>query len=191
MPVFGRSSYHYSGNESYRHIDRLIRRSRVLYIVSPYIDAHYARMLSRQSRWKKIYVLSSSIAPEARSVLGKSAGREHFLQYAVYAILVIFNYILYMLNRWSIYMLLPLAAAIVFFPFYNKISEAKLYVRKPKSFTHSKMYISEKEGIEGSANLTFAGTHRNIENIEIIKDIQELRRMKTEFWKLWDSSRPA
>ena len=64
-------------------------------------------------------------------------------------------------------------------------------IRLEKSFTHSKMYISEKEGIEGSANLTFAGTHRNIENIEIIKDIQELRRMKTEFWKLWDSSRPA
>ena len=191
MPVFGQGSYHYSGNKSYKYIDRLIRRSGALYIVSPYIDAHYAGMLLRQSRWKRVYVLSSSMAPEARSMLDKRTARPHFLQYAVYAIIAMFNYIFYMLNRWHIYMLLPLAAAIVFFPLYNKISEAKLYVRKPKNFTHSKMYIGEKEGIEGSANLTYAGTHRNIENIEIIKNRGELRRMKAEFWKLWDSSRSA
>jgi len=52
-------------------------------------------------------------------------------------------------------------------------------------FVHEKMYISESSAIVGSANLTYSGTHKNVEHIEIIRDNKRIKEMDNHFDGLW------
>ena len=51
----------YSGSESYKFIDRLLKTGRgTLRIVSPYIGAYYAKMLVDLAKQRKVYVITSA-----------------------------------------------------------------------------------------------------------------------------------
>jgi phosphatidylserine/phosphatidylglycerophosphate/cardiolipin synthase-like enzyme len=54
-----------------------------------------------------------------------------------------------------------------------------------EDFVHEKLYISDSMAIIGSANLTYNGTHKNIEHIEIIRDRGEIDELKRHFNSMW------
>jgi phosphatidylserine/phosphatidylglycerophosphate/cardiolipin synthase-like enzyme len=80
------------------------------------------------------------------------------------------------------------AIAIAVLLFYSAKRKKRIIIRKPEGFVHAKIYISENEAIHGSANLTYNGTHSNIEHIEIIRDNEKIAKLHSEFERMWKKS---
>ena len=72
---------------------------------------------------------------------------------------------------------------IIFLVIFPKGSKVEL--RKPKGFVHAKFYIGDNEAIQGSANLTYNGMHKNLENISIIRNERDIEKLRKEFYKIW------
>ena len=54
-----------------------------------------------------------------------------------------------------------------------------------EDFVHEKLYISDTVAIVGSANLTYAGMHKNVEHIQMVDDKNEITELKEHFNSLW------
>ncbi|HUB92346.1 MAG TPA: phospholipase D-like domain-containing protein [Candidatus Saccharimonadales bacterium] len=183
MGILGGNDSYYTGRECYRFAERLIREGREILIVSPYIDEYYARFLSDNSGGKRIRIISSSMDQKARKLLGKGRPLGALL-YALVIILAL-DYLAYREGVFSA-MLALLSAAIFLLGLAVFASKKKdIEIRTPVEFVHAKMYINEREAIHGSANLTYNGMHRNVEQIEMIRESGKVERLREEFFRLW------
>ncbi len=175
----------YYGKRAYKYVDRLLRESRDLLIVSPYIDDYYASYLARHSRGKKIYIISSSIA----STAAKKLRRDDSLggSFTAAFITVSVNWLLFVLNDSNplfTFSSVTIGMALVFLSLTHRNS---IFLKIPQEFVHAKMYVGDSEAIEGSANLTYAGMHKNIESIRQVVDPKAVDALKRQFWTLWNS----
>lgn len=179
----------YSGDSSYKYIDRLIKNwDRELRVISPYISSHYARMLAGAGRRKRVMVITSRRSLETFKSHG--FGRlKLYIKLLVY--LALLDAIAIYLNFFAVVVVLSLFVFIdiaLFYRMYRSrlLPRASIKVATSR-FVHEKLYISNSVAITGSANLTFQGTHRNIEHIEIINDPEKISRLRSHFDRLWKS----
>ncbi len=175
------------GDKAYKVINRIIRHSRELLVISPYIDEYYAAILKSESRKKHIFIISSSPTKEAQNIL---LSRPLFSR--AYASLSAFSAfaaaLLYGLFGLKLagFILLFVAVACAFSAVKLR-PHSRIHLKTPKKFVHIKMYTSDCGVVTGSANLTYSGTHRNIEQVELSTSTYEIEKSKRYFWKLWDS----
>lgn len=190
--MFGeRGDEQYSGDSSYRFVDRLIRSGgKKLLVVSPYIGTGYAKLLVREARRKKVYVVTSQSSleyegsilkgvPEVSAIKGYLKPLAYFSIITAFAVYLNFSYLLLPLAL----IVLALVAMSVF-TFRRARSNFQLKVSRDK-FVHEKLYITDNEAIIGSANLTFSGMHKNIEHIQIIRDPKKREELEEHFNMLW------
>ncbi|EQD48311.1 hypothetical protein B2A_08021 [mine drainage metagenome] len=189
----GSPSKSYSGSESYKYVERLLRSSRSIDIVTPYIGAYYAKALVRHAasgkRIRVIIANGQAVNSEATSYV-KSAvsGSRRYTHISVLSFLAFILSYLYGLQYLSLIFLLVflffLASAL------KRIPKKKLdiAVRYAQGFVHEKMYIGDSEAITGSANLTYSGMHKNIEHLEITMDAGKISDLEKHFNALWGNS---
>lgn len=179
----------YSGNETYKFIDELLNDDgKSLRIVSPYIGISYARKLLKLAKRKKIYILTSGDDKkkdeDAVKLLLGSSGKLNL------KLLFLFLIAEGMLFYLKFYLYGAIVLALLVFGLYletvRKVGIPNLHVKiATTKFIHEKIYISHNKAIVGSANMTWSGTHKNIEHIEIIKDLGRVRELSQHFDKLW------
>jgi hypothetical protein len=184
LSLFERKTLSYCGSESYKHVDRLLKDEREVLIVSPYIDDYYAEFLLRHSDGKTFHILSSSMKESAaRKLRSSRLPGALAINLAVLLVNAMFLYAGRLFLLFSAITLslssLYLASAI--------LSRNRIYLKTPKGFIHAKMYVGNSAAIEGSANLTYPGMHRNIEQISMTNEGKRISEMKREFWRLWNS----
>lgn len=181
--LFGkRSSTHYYGSETYRYMDKLLGQRGDLLLVSPYIDPYYAKQLVSASHRRKIYLVSSSPDPEAVKLI---KGRVSLWIIAYFAVSFVILYLLLLIGVRNLYLLISfIPFAFGLYQSFMKMSRIKF--KTPRRFIHAKIYISESMAISGSANLTYKGMHKNLEQVEIIYDKEEISRLKKQFWEIWN-----
>lgn len=179
-----KNSYYY-GSDTYKYINGMIKSSRKMQIVSPYIDEYYADFMLRNSGRTEFYVISSSLDENARKMLSGKSSRIILSAYAIVFALLLYFEIAVGIGGYL------LATPFVLFLFFASrhmyIARRKMRIRLkvPSRFVHAKMYISEDQAVSGSANLTYKGTHSNIEHINIIRDREEVERLRKQFWEMW------
>lgn len=182
--LFGKSKAveHYFGRESYRYIDGLIGGKGDVLLVSPYVDIHYADMMLGRKAPGDVYLISSSPQPGAQRRLTKGRG---ILPIAAYLMLSIAILAFLLLIRagyaYLLIALIPLAIGAARLGPRN----GRVHLKSPRSFVHAKMYISDGVAVTGSANLTYSGTHRNVEHISMTHDPADIAELKDQFWKMW------
>ncbi|MEM3781639.1 MAG: phospholipase D-like domain-containing protein [Candidatus Micrarchaeaceae archaeon] len=170
------------GSRSYKHVEKIIKESSVLRIVSPYIDPYYAKFLVRHAKGKRIYIMSSSISKTAKAKLK----RRSFSRFALFVtFLLLLNAVVQ--REQPALALASLLCSLFYLLVYLEDYESKkgIVLKVPRQFVHAKLYIGDSAAVEGSANLTFAGMHRNIEQTRLIQDKDELRELAREFDRLW------
>ncbi|MDE1810823.1 MAG: hypothetical protein KGH66_02170 [Candidatus Micrarchaeota archaeon] len=194
--MFEKGDEQYSGDSSYRFVDRLIKSSsKKLIVVSPYIGNTYAKLLIEEARRKKVYVVTSQSSLEYDNSVLKgipeigAIGR-YLKPLAYFSIVTAFVFLL----NFSTYLLYPLLGIILIFVALSYFTYRKtkanfmLKVSRDK-FVHEKLYITDNEAIVGSANLTFSGMHRNVEHIQIVRDAKKREELEEHFERLWASVR--
>jgi phosphatidylserine/phosphatidylglycerophosphate/cardiolipin synthase-like enzyme len=185
LSVLGPRDRSYSGRGMYRHVERVLGGERNIMIASPYIDDYYASYLLRHSRGKSIRILSSSIRPEAAKRLkGRRSGPAAAFALAVAALDVA---LIASGNAYPPFiaasLIIAVAALVLSLRRRNGIA-----LRVPKGFVHAKMYIGDNLAVVGSANLTYAGMHENVEHIDVISDRGRINDLKKQFMGLWNSA---
>jgi len=171
--------------EQYKHIEKLIRRSKKLFIVSPYIDEYYARFLLKHAHNKKIYIISSSPEEKAKKMLTKGGFPSLTLLLSV--IMFSFYYLIWLAGL--SYVPVLIIGFLFFALFIVRLSTRRpknIRLKVPKEFIHAKFYVGDNEAITGSANLTYRGMHKNIEHLEISNDPNYVEKLKAEFWRMWN-----
>ncbi len=184
LSLFKRQAESYSGSESYRYVEKLLESEKNILIVSPYIDNYYAKYLVAHAGGKRMYVISSAIQQKAEKILRGGGFREMAAAAlsAIFLILIAASFfVLYL-----VFIAIPLGAIIFWFRLQSE-RRANVHLKIPKRFVHAKMYIGDGCAVEGSANLTFSGMHRNIESIRMVSDAGEISEMKGQFWKMWNA----
>jgi phosphatidylserine/phosphatidylglycerophosphate/cardiolipin synthase-like enzyme len=183
--MFGKSKKaSYSGKDCYKQVEKLLTSGKRLLIISPYIDAYYADFLLHNSEGRDIHVISSSLEGNAKKILNSNRNRRNFQGFSFSFVLLSIGFFLLNLAQVSELALL-VAFIIIVYSFTQK--SASIRLRVPKKFVHAKMYISEAMAIHGSANLTYKGLHENIEHIDVVDDIGEVKALEEQFWSLWNS----
>ncbi|MGC8776943.1 MAG: phospholipase D-like domain-containing protein [Candidatus Micrarchaeia archaeon] len=170
--------------DQHKYVERLIKESKRVLIVSPYIDEYYAKFILRHARGKKIYIISSSPEKGAARLLQKGSFPSLSLVLAVLLLISYFTLAAVGKN------FEPILLASLFF---LTVFAIRLFGRKPrniklkipKDFVHSKFYVGDASAIVGSANLTYRGMHKNIEHIEVIENLEHVKKLESEFWRLW------
>lgn len=175
-------NYHF-GNDCYAYVEKLIIEGKRIYIISPYVDAYYADFIMKNAGGKRIYIISSSIESEARKILSRSRYRKAFVSVSLF--LLLFNLFSYLVHIYYMQMFLISLAAFVVASLAFSAEKHKIRLKTPKYFTHAKLYISDKAAIQGSANLTYNGMHKNVEHIESIYDQESIGSLRKEFLKIW------
>ncbi len=180
------SDYSYSGRNTHKEVEELVRNSREVLVVSPYIDEYYARFLSNTGK-KRICIIASSVKPDARKIIENGHfDAESVLAISIFATCTAISYSMNITVLLAFFAILSMLEAR---SFYLKLSgNRNIALKVPKKFVHAKMYIGEKKAIVGSANLTYAGMHRNIEHIDVTKDKGRIDSLRKQFWKLWDKN---
>ena len=182
---FAPKDHSYSGRESYRYVERILRNERNLLIVSPYIDDYYAKYLVGHSRGKRIRILSSSMQPgAARRLRGGGPG----LVTKFLIVLASLNLLFYLAGAQVLAFLAVSSFAAVLSFMFSFRKRSNISVRVPKDFVHAKMYLGDGVAAVCSANLTYAGMHRNIEHIDVIRDRKRIGDLKRQFSEMWDSA---
>ncbi|MEM0094857.1 MAG: phospholipase D-like domain-containing protein [Candidatus Micrarchaeaceae archaeon] len=191
--MLGKERISYSGNESYRYLKLILNDDGPLLVVSPYIDAYYASALRRISAEKKIYIITSSMESNASTYLTQSRISWELLLLALVFLAIA-------LAVWYVSLLIYIAAVLVvglvsfivsaasFAVFLLKLKYRKpsnIILRVPASFVHAKMYIGRGAALYGSANLTYAGMHKNVEHMELTYNKDEIKDLSNQFWELW------
>ncbi len=185
LSLFKKKPNSYYGSESFRHVEKLMSKEKDLLIVSPYIDDYYANYISNRARRKSFHIISSSIkASTARKLHGSKLPSAFGATFLI-TILNIFLAQLGVFNIYFTFLSLGFGIALILYAFSSRNS---IYLKVPRSFVHVKMYIGNSSAIEGSANLTYAGLHKNIERINMISDPGEVAELKRQFWNMWNSS---
>lgn len=189
LKLGGSGPYGYSGSESYKHIDKLLNDdSSTLKIITPYLGIAYARMLLSLSSRKKIHIIVSGDQKKkddgaVRLLIGK--GSYVSIKLVAYATVLAIGFASLGMNT----MVLVIAAitAIYIFTALKLLPMRKRVKVKIATdrFIHEKMYISERSAIVGSANLTYSGTHKNVEHIEVIRNEGKRRELSNHFDELW------
>jgi phosphatidylserine/phosphatidylglycerophosphate/cardiolipin synthase-like enzyme len=180
----------YSGDSSYKEIEGLIKSSRFLKIISPYISPYYAKMLLSASQKKEIKIITSNskINQRSISILSKKMNSKIYIKSFLYIITVgvIFAVIQFYFLAILTIIALILVAALALIR-YSSIRKRKLYLKVAfEKFIHEKLYISDNAAISGSANLTYSGLHKNIEHIEMIDDKSKIDALAEHFDSLWN-----
>lgn len=182
LPGFSGGPFSYSGNDTHRYIEKLLDSRGDILIVSPYIDAYYARAMLRRHRRGRFYVISSSIEDSAKSMLNSKPNRT-FLPAGILAFLFLLILPLHY-GLSGIYLVpsaIPLGLGIA-----KGRKRANVVLKRPSEFIHAKMYISDTMAIVGSVNLTYKGTHKNVEQISILHSARDIGQLKDQFWAMWD-----
>ncbi len=176
-------SVHYTGRDCYTYVDKLIISSRELMIVSPYVDAYYADFLIGKSGGKNVMLLSSSMEKSAHKLFDK--GPHTLVFWSITAILLLLDLSELYLGALTI----AVAAASLFLAAASALLLLRrkngIKIKRPKEFVHVKLYISESQAIQGSANLTYNGMHKNVEHIEVINDPEVIKLLRKDFMNLW------
>ena len=180
----GRKNERYYGKDTYRHFDKLLSRTGEILIVSPYIDAYYAKILVRKSRGRKIYLISSSPESGALKIIKGESASLVIVAYTALSLLL-FLLLLHLGIRNSLLFISLLPFLFGLYKAFTKRS--KVRVKLPKQFIHAKMYISKDMAITGSANITYNGMHKNLEQTEIVYNVDEISRLRKQFWRIWNS----
>jgi len=168
---------YYSGSDTHRYIDDLFRSRGEILIISPYIDRYYAEILLRKSGGRKFYVMSSSLDGDALKILGRKSSALSLAGYALLSLVILG--LLLLVHAGSQYLIssvIPIAVGIV----KNAGKGSKVILKVPKQFVHAKMYISDDMAIIGSANLTYKGTFKNVEHVNVVYDQEEIKRLKEQ-----------
>ncbi len=180
----------HSGCDCHRYIEPLIReRAAELLVVSPYIDAHYARVLVDVGRRKRVRVITSADSEGAlrRAIAGSGVG---MLRHAK-ALLVIgaMAALTAFLGLYFLFIVLAaLLAGIIGAGYirHRRILGSNIRVRVARGmFVHEKLYISDGTAITGSANLTYSGLHRNMEHVEVTRKRERIGALRAHFRLLW------
>lgn len=179
----------YSGNESYKFVDKLLEAPGEKRIITPYIDAFYARKLLDASRKGRIWLITSSAPNNKEAMRLISRGRKHrlllqsFYFLALAAILYVVG--LHVVAEISCAIGIVLITVMVAMRTHSRGGQRGVEVKVIRSlFVHEKMYLGRDYAIVGSANLTYNGMHKNIEHIETISDAKKLHEMGAHFHKL-------
>ncbi|MDE1855570.1 MAG: hypothetical protein KGH57_04635 [Candidatus Micrarchaeota archaeon] len=185
LSLFKERTSSYYGKRAYKYVDKLLKDEKSLLIVSPYIDNYYADYLARNAGGRKIYIISSSIS----STTAKKLRRNNALGNSVAATFLSasVNWLLLMLNAFSPLLALASISAGAALILVSLTHRNSIYLKIPKDFVHAKMYVGDKLAVEGSANLTYAGMHKNIESVRLIADQKDVDFLKRQFWTLWNS----
>lgn len=186
----GEQSKSYSGDETYKEIDKLIKektRSELL-IVCPYINKYYARMLIWASGRRHVRVITSNsvVSSDAIRLMRKSRAGSGYIKAAIY--FIILEVVFFFLKLYYLEVLLMPIVAILLAIAVKRASKLRNRIEVKVSdskFIHEKLYISGSSAVLGSANLTYSGTRKNIEHIEVIYDIGRISALKDHFNSLW------
>ncbi len=178
-------NHHYYGSDTHKYINAMIGSSKRMYIISPYVDVHYAKFMARRTRSTEFYIISSSMDEDARNMLERGGSK---IVLSVYLILSLFLLYLELAIGIRSY-LLAFSVLPIFWGIGRYLSgtrsKRRIHIKVPRQFVHAKMYISDNQAISGSVNLTYKGTHSNVEHIEISRDPEEIERMQEQFWEMW------
>ncbi len=172
---------YYYGSDTYKHIDHLLGRGNEILIVSPYIDKYYAGILLDRSKGRKLYLISSSMDSDALKML-QGGTRLWIIGYLALSLAILS--LLYFIGAYGAILLvsaIPLAVGII----RNSGRGSGISLKVPRRFVHAKMYISDDMAITGSANLTYKGTHKNVEQINITYSKESIDGLRKQFWELW------
>jgi phosphatidylserine/phosphatidylglycerophosphate/cardiolipin synthase-like enzyme len=187
LDLLGDRNYYYYGDDSHKYLKKLMEGGNRIYIVSPYIDDYYSGVILKNSKNKKFYIVSSSLGKNIRRRL-EDRNRTYIL--SLY--LIIFLLSLAILSSFEtnlVYLAVFGAIGVLYLvSLFVRYRRNRVELRVPSRFVHAKMYLSDKMGIHGSANLTYKGMHENMEHINITYDKGEIGRLKDEFWRIWNSS---
>ena len=187
---FGGREEGYSGSSAYLYIDKMIKnRESTLDIVCPFISAYYARMLMRQSSKKRIRIITSNsrITKQAAMMMRKGGIDPVYIKMIVYTAILLAIFVL--LDLYFVYVaMIPVIMVLVAIPIFRMGRKRQIQVKTAHRFVHEKLYISSSYAITGSANLTYGGTHRNVEHISVVKDEEELDKLSAHFEELWRSA---
>ncbi|HUY70047.1 MAG TPA: phospholipase D-like domain-containing protein [Candidatus Baltobacteraceae bacterium] len=183
----------YSGDSSYRFVDKLIMAdSRKLLVVSPYIGNSYAKLLISEARRKKVYVVTSQSSLEYENSVLKGipeigAMKRYLKPMAYFSVITAFA--VYFNLSYFVYPLIAIVLVFVALTYltYRKTRSNFLLKVSREKFVHEKLYINDREAIVGSANLTFSGMHKNVEHIQMIRDMKKRDALEDHFKKLWSS----
>jgi len=178
----------YEGTDTHRYIDRLLSgRGNSLLIITPFIGPFYARMLLKESKRKDVYIIisHSDINSKAERLLTHRhvGGYVKALAYlaVLAAILYYFRITVFAIGTSAVF------AAVLAMMLVSLGKRSRVWLKVASApFIHEKLYIADAEAITGSANLTFGGTHKNLEQIEVIHDQNEIGRLREHFWSVWN-----
>ncbi len=174
----------YYGSGSYRQVEPILHSSGELLIISPYIDDYYASYLASHSSKRRVYVISSSIHYRtAKKLKGSRIGDAALAVFVLAAI----NALMLQLGIFNVPVAVASLLISVYVVWFALSHRSGVRLKVPKSFVHIKMYVGEGTAAEGSANLTYAGMHKNIEKVHVVTDQDEVEAMRRSFWRLWKS----
>ena len=182
----------YSGQSSYRFIDRLLRLDgKVLMVVSPFMDEYYAKILTGIASRKKVKIITTGKGAGGSKVvaaLSKGVGTGILVKIFFYfaALFAIVAYIGIWYAAEAIAAIGALAFLMMYIRFRNGTRNIEVRVLGGP-FVHEKIYICGGEAITGSANLTYSGTHKNVEHIEMTDDPKSVSNLSKHFEELWES----
>ncbi len=180
----------YSGSDSHRFVDALIMESGNLDVVSPYISAGYARMLSEHASRYRVRVVTSGMDQNepALSEFGHSRAYQKWLKGALFFLLLTA-----LAGALGLYYALAVLAPVTVLLAFG----ASLFARRRQGnlrvkvanrvFVHEKLYLCDRVAITGSANLTFSGMHRNVEHLDIAVSRERVEALREHFEELWSS----
>jgi phosphatidylserine/phosphatidylglycerophosphate/cardiolipin synthase-like enzyme len=184
----------YSGSESYRYVEPILRdSSRELLVISPYIGMGYAKMLVGLGRRKRVRVITSKYSETVRGYIGR---RSRYLLYgyaraaAIFVVGAIasayFSFYQISLGALALAGITVLAAMVA----YRLSKNSDIEIRTSYDrFVHEKAYISRDAAAVGSANLTYSGMRKNVERVEVITDPARIGVLRDHFFDLWKASR--
>ncbi len=182
----------YSGSESYRLVEPLLRsKSSLLLVVCPFITAAYARLLVGESARKEVSVITSNseITAAGLKILRRGRRGSAFLKVAMYLLIleVIFFLLKFYLAELAVLPFIVIFVMIAALA-HSAAKKRKVRVRvSEEHFVHEKIYITDSCAITGSANLTYAGLHKNVEHLEVTYDAEKIGELRSHFWELWKS----
>lgn len=185
MDLGAGSSHYHNGRDCYKYTEKLLRNSRELFIVSPYIDEYYAHFLKKVGKGKRIKIISSSIEKRAEKILSKRKPLGLLLSFLI--VVVGSDYLINLFGLLSNAEIAVSAGLVLISMLLFMRIKYDISIKKPKDFVHAKMYISDHSAIHGSANLTYNGMHTNVEHIEIVENKENIEKLKDEFFKMWKS----
>lgn len=182
----------YSGYSSYKYVDSLINLDDPeLMVVSPYISNYYTRFLVRNANKKRIRIITSGSSLGYRNSLIANYAFGSVKGYAkAMAFLMILDaisaYLKFNFTTLILSMILIISAIFAYMKYKRTNRNMQVKVAKER-FVHEKLYIGKEMAIVGSANLTYNGMHRNMEHINVIKDKNEINKLKEHFEYMWNN----